>query len=74
MDKLLRLSDVSAQIGVPEATLRFWRHQGRGPTSANLGGPRGRVVFRQSDVDAWIAAQFGDAPADAGTPPAPAVA
>ncbi len=55
MTKLLRVPDVSALTGIPEATLRFWRHEGTGPQSAKLGR---RVVYRESDVLAWIDAQF----------------
>lgn len=53
--KLLRLSEVAEITGIPEATLRFWRHQGTGPKSARLGR---RVVYREADVQAWIDAQF----------------
>ena len=55
MSKLLRVPDVSAMTGIPEATLRFWRHEKRGPKSAKLGR---RVVYREEDVLAWIDAQF----------------
>ena len=61
MTKLLRLSEVAEMTGVPEATLRFWRHQegkdGRriGPKSAKLGR---RVVYRAEDVERWIEEQF----------------
>ena len=37
MDKLLRLPEVAEMTGLPENTLRFWRHQGTGPKSARLG-------------------------------------
>ncbi|UYM05459.1 helix-turn-helix transcriptional regulator [Solicola gregarius] len=57
MTKLLRVSEVSDLTGIPEATLRFWRHQGTGPKSAKLGR---RVVYREVDVIAWIDAQFDD--------------
>jgi|tagenome__1003787_1003787.scaffolds.fasta_scaffold20960501_4 predicted DNA-binding transcriptional regulator AlpA len=60
-DPLLRVSDVSARITVPEATLRYWRHLGIGPRSAKLGR---RVVYRQSDVDAWLQARFDEAQGD----------
>lgn len=53
--KLLRLPDVSELTGIPEATLRFWRHAGTGPRSAKFGR---RVVYREADVLAWIDAQF----------------
>jgi predicted DNA-binding transcriptional regulator AlpA len=55
MAELLRVPEVAALTGIPEATLRFWRHRGTGPRSAKLGR---RVVYRQSDVEAWIDAQF----------------
>jgi hypothetical protein len=43
----------------PVATLRFWRHTGEyGPPSAKIGR---RVLYREADVERWIAAQF-DAP------------
>jgi predicted DNA-binding transcriptional regulator AlpA len=55
--KLLRIDEVSKMTGVPEATLRYWRHTGnRGPKSANLEGRR--VVYREQDVVAWVDAQF----------------
>lgn len=53
--KLLRISEVSELTGIPEATLRFWRHQGTGPASAKLGR---RIVYREAQVLEWIDAQF----------------
>ena len=53
--KLLRVPDVAELTGIPEATLRFWRHAGTGPPSAKLGR---RVVYRESDVLAWVDRQF----------------
>ena len=47
MTKLLRLPEVAALTGIPENTLRFWRHQGTGPKSAKLGR---RLVYREEDV------------------------
>lgn len=62
MKKLMRLPEVAEMTGIPEATLRFWRHAGTGPRSAKLGR---RVVYRESDVNAWLDAQFEDGtPAD----------
>lgn len=60
-ERLMRIEDVAAQTGVPVGTLRYWRlrDQGEGPRSARLGR---RVVYRQSDVDAWVAEQFGEGP------------
>ena len=53
--KLLRVPEVSELTGIPEATLRFWRHAGTGPPSAKLGR---RVVYREADINAWVDAQF----------------
>ncbi len=40
------------------ATLRYFRHEGtKGPKSAKLGR---RVVYRESDVLAWIDKAFAD--------------
>lgn len=55
---LLRIEQVAERIGVPENTLRFWRQKNIGPKSAKLGR---RVVYRASDVEAWIDAQFDGA-------------
>jgi predicted DNA-binding transcriptional regulator AlpA len=56
MDKLLRLPEVAELTGLPEITLRFWRHQGIGPRSARLGR---RVVYRERDGVEWINERFG---------------
>lgn len=53
--KLMSVPEVSEMTGVPEATLRYWRHKGIGPASARLGR---RVVYRDTDVVAYINAQF----------------
>ena len=59
---LLRIGDVADRIGVPVNTLRYWRVQGRGPRSVRIGR---RVVYRERDIDAWLASQFGDDEAQA---------
>lgn len=52
----LTTRQVAELTGIPEATLRFWRHLGTtGPASFAL-GPR-RVVYRRSEIDRWIAEQ-----------------
>ena len=55
--RLLRMEDVSDMTGVPVNTLRYWRQKGAGfgPVSVRIGR---RVVYREADVEAWIAAQF----------------
>lgn len=60
MGKLLRTSEVSEMLGIPEATLRWYRHQGEGgPRSFTLG--LRRVVYKEEDVLAWVEAQYQQA-------------
>ncbi|MEV0950470.1 helix-turn-helix domain-containing protein [Promicromonospora sp. NPDC050249] len=54
-DPLLRTREVTDLLGVPENTLRWWRHIGKGPESFRLG--QRRVVYRRSKVLAWLAEQ-----------------
>ncbi|MGY1730149.1 helix-turn-helix transcriptional regulator [Geodermatophilus sp. SYSU D01045] len=55
-DTLLTIPEVSERTGIPVPTLRWYRHRGDlGPRSFRLGR---RVVYKQSDVDAWIAQQY----------------
>lgn len=64
--KILTIKEVSAKTGIPEATLRYYRHLGdRGPKSWTIGGRR--VVYYEDDVDAWIAAQYAKAVGEAVT-------
>jgi predicted DNA-binding transcriptional regulator AlpA len=56
MSDILLLEEVSELTRLPKATLRFYRHRGDGgPQSFKLGN---RVVYRRSDVEQWIQAQF----------------
>jgi hypothetical protein len=55
MDDLLVTSEVAVMTRKPEATLRWYRHQGIGPKSGRLGG---RVVYRRGDVEMWIEEQL----------------
>lgn len=54
-DKLLTVPEVAEMCRLPEATLRWFRHAGKGPRSAKLGR---RVVYRESEVRQWIDDQF----------------
>lgn len=55
--RLLTSTEVADVIRVPHATLRYWRHIGIGPKSFKM-GPR-RVLYREQDVLAWVADQYG---------------
>lgn len=45
--------ELSLRLRVGRKALQIWRRTGKGPAFAKLGG---RVLYRASDVDAWIAA------------------
>jgi DNA-binding transcriptional MerR regulator len=50
----VRTKQASEITGIPEATLRWWRHSGTGPRSYNLG----RTVFYDVvDLDYWAEEQ-----------------
>lgn len=55
-DELLHTKQVEAEFGINAGTLRFWRSANQGPASFTL-GPRGRVVYRRSEVERWLAEQ-----------------
>jgi predicted DNA-binding transcriptional regulator AlpA len=54
--QILTTKQVAEEYGFNEGTLRYWRHCNTGPASFSL-GKRGRVVYRRSNVEAWIEAQ-----------------
>lgn len=56
---LMKMTEVSEYTGISISTLRWLRHQRRGPKGGVVAG---RVMYRQSDVDAWLDAQFENDP------------
>ena len=53
--KILTIDEVSERTHIPTNSLRWMRQKGTGPRSGKLGR---RVVYRESDVDAWIDERF----------------
>jgi predicted DNA-binding transcriptional regulator AlpA len=51
---LLHTKQVTEEYGINYGTLRSWRSANVGPPSFTL-GPRGRVVYRRSDIEQWLA-------------------
>jgi excisionase family DNA binding protein len=51
VERLLTMRDISKQTGIPEGTLRYWRHLGEGPPGYKIGR---RVCFPESQVQAWF--------------------
>jgi predicted DNA-binding transcriptional regulator AlpA len=59
LNDIMLLAEVAELTRLPQATLRFYRHRGYGgPRSFKLGD---RVVFKRSDVEQWIAAEYAKA-------------
>lgn len=54
-DRVLTITEVAELTRLSEATLRGFGHCGKGPKSGKLGR---RVMYRESDVLAWIDQQF----------------
>jgi predicted DNA-binding transcriptional regulator AlpA len=55
-EDILFTNQVAEEFGLNAGTLRYWRSTDQGPASFTL-GPRGRVVYRRSEVERWIAEQ-----------------
>ncbi len=51
----LTTKQVSTEYGIPESTLRYWRHCDDGPASFRIGGKR--IVYRRSEIERWLKAQ-----------------
>lgn len=54
-DPLITVQELAAELRLAPSTLFSWRHIGTGPRSMKLG--KKRVVYRRSEVDAWLAEQ-----------------
>lgn len=57
-DRLLDIVQASDRLNRPIATLYDWRYRKVGPPSAKLGG---KIYYRETDLEAWIEAQFAAA-------------
>lgn len=57
VDPLLTIREVAERLRATPATLRYWRHMGTGPRAARLGR---NLVYRQSDVEAWLEERFAN--------------
>ena len=55
MDRLLTIDEAAEMTRLSTATLRYLRHDGRGPKSGKLGR---RIFYREQDLIAWVDAQF----------------
>lgn len=55
-DEILTTKQVCEAYPFNAGTLRFWRSTNQGPASFTV-GPRGRVVYRRSEIERWLAEQ-----------------
>ena len=55
-DRLWTVEETSRFLGVPVATLYYWRCQGGGPAACKLGR---HLRYRAEDVLAWVASRRG---------------
>lgn len=56
IDDLLTLHEVAELLRVPDATLRYWRHQHTGPESYKVGR---HVCYPSNEVQRWLRGQRG---------------
>lgn len=54
-EKLLRRPDVEARTGLSRSTLYAWMAEGKFPKPVALGARL--VAWRESEIDAWLAAR-----------------
>jgi predicted DNA-binding transcriptional regulator AlpA len=62
LTNLMTLDEVATYLRKSPSQLRWMRHNGTGPRSAKIGG---RVMYRKTDVDAWLDEQFANDPTNA---------
>lgn len=55
--EFLSTEELAALLGIPTATVRYWRHTGSGPSGFRVGRA---VRYRRSDVESWIAERERD--------------
>jgi excisionase family DNA binding protein len=54
-ERLLSVEEVAERLGVPVSTLHYWSHRREELVGARIGR---RLRYRESQVDAYIAAKF----------------
>lgn len=51
---LVSSTEAAQMLGISPRTLANWRVQGRGPAYVRLGKSRSPILYRVSDIDAWL--------------------
>ncbi|WP_292078038.1 helix-turn-helix transcriptional regulator [Brevundimonas sp. UBA7838] len=53
--RLLGTPQAASLLGISPATLKLWRHQGKGPVFVKMGpSPQSAVGYDPDDLDAWV--------------------
>jgi hypothetical protein len=55
---LLNADEVAAWLRTPAASVRYWRHQKKGPLSIKVGR---QILYRREDVQAWLDDKYSQA-------------
>ncbi|MCL2782763.1 MAG: helix-turn-helix domain-containing protein [Propionibacteriaceae bacterium] len=55
-DEIMTTPQVAERLNMPVPTLRYWRFMGTGPRSFVMG--QRRVMYRRTDVEAWLTDQY----------------
>ena len=64
--KMLSNAEAARLLGLSPATLRLWRHLGKGPRYCKLGNAKqANVVYVEGDVQAFLAARTFASTSDA---------
>lgn len=58
MEDLLTTEDLACIVKQEVSTVQMWHRKAFGPPSARIGK---RIMYRRSDVEAWIAERFNGA-------------
>lgn len=53
-------AQAAPMLGVQQSTLDLWRKQHKGPRYLRLGGKRSRVLYKVSDLEAWLDSHLVD--------------
>lgn len=56
--QLMTIEEAAEFLRTPVSTMRFWRHQKKGPRAARIGS---RLMYRQADLEQWLNDQFDNA-------------
>ncbi len=53
----LTSTETATRLSIRPGTLRLWRMTGKGPAYVRLGGPRGRAVYLEEDIEGFLQAR-----------------